>query len=124
MADEPATPATPIVAIAPNGYHAVNGHQFAKGNKGGPGNPNFARVHAIREEIFAACAEGNIGQIFRVLIDKALAGDKYAAQVVLDRLLGKPDQAHKIVAAIGTNALTPEQLGDIVLAARSSAPEL
>ena len=55
----------------------------------GPGNPWAARVHEHRQAVIAAVTPEEVQQVFRVLLDKALAGDVVAAKVLLDRLFGR-----------------------------------
>jgi hypothetical protein len=59
-----------------------NGH-FAKGNPGGPGRPRNAvsRAALTLDQIGADAAE----TILRNIVDKALAGDMRAAEMVLSR---------------------------------------
>ena len=63
--------------------------RFLPGNPGGPGNPLAARVHEHRQAVIAAVTPEEVQQVFRVLLDKALAGDVVAAKVLLDRLFGR-----------------------------------
>jgi len=60
----------------------ANGH-FAKGNPGGPGRPRNAvcRAAFTLDQIGADAAE----TILRNIVDKALAGDMRAAEMVLSR---------------------------------------
>jgi hypothetical protein len=57
--------------------------QFAKGNPGGPGRPRNAvsRAAITLDEIGADAAE----TILRTIVDKALAGDMRAAEMILSR---------------------------------------
>jgi hypothetical protein len=73
---DPSTPSNP-----PRVRHR-NGH-FAKGNPGGPGRPRNAvsRAAVTLDEIGADAAEA----IVRNIVDKALAGDMRAAEMVLSR---------------------------------------
>jgi hypothetical protein len=101
---------------APNGT-------FVVGNKGGPGGSQYAlRVAEFRAALVDAVTPDDVAGIIRKLVEKAKAGDNFAARELLDRLLGKPDQSHKIVAAIGTNAFTPEQVAEVILAGRLALP--
>jgi hypothetical protein len=65
--------------------------RFAKGNKGGPGNPFGPRFAALR---YAACdvvTPQNMRDILSALVLRALTGDVVAAKLVLAYALGKPD---------------------------------
>ena len=75
-----------------NGARAANG-QFAKGNKGGPGNPHAKRVARARTVIFDAVSEDDLRAIFSALIDRAKQGDLVAIRELLDRLVGRPATA-------------------------------
>ena len=64
--------------------------RFAKGNKGGPGNP-FGRHLAQRRQVVAeAVSEEDLRQILAVLVAKAKEGDVPAAKLVLQYAVGKP----------------------------------
>ena len=59
-----------------------NGY-FAKGNSGGPGRPrSIKRSALVLDELGAGVGE----QIFQVIVDKALAGDLRAAELLLSRV--------------------------------------
>lgn len=63
---------------------------FAKGNKGGPGNPNARKVALIRNQIIEAVSEDDLREIIQALIKKAKSGDMQATKEILTRLIGKP----------------------------------
>ena len=63
---------------------------FAKGNKGGPGNPYARKVALIRNQIIEAVSEDDLREIVQALIKKAKSGDIQAAKEILTRLIGKP----------------------------------
>ena len=58
--------------------------KFAKGNPGGPGRPRSAvsRSAVALDEMGAGIGE----QVFQVIVDKALAGDLRAAEILLSRV--------------------------------------
>jgi len=55
----------------------------------GPGNPLAARVAEYRQAAMDAVTVDEVRGVFRMLCDKALAGDVVAAKVLLDRLFGR-----------------------------------
>lgn len=60
----------------------ANGY-FAKGNPGGPGRPRSIKRSAVMlDELGAGVGE----QVFQVIVDKALAGDLRAAELLLSRV--------------------------------------
>lgn len=63
--------------------------RFLPGNPGGPGNPMAARVAEYRRAAMDAVGVDEVRGVFRMLCDKALAGDVVAAKVLLDRLFGR-----------------------------------
>ena len=63
---------------------------FAKGNKGGPGNPYARKVALIRNQIIEAVSEDDLREIIQALIKKAKSGDIQATKEILTRLIGKP----------------------------------
>ena len=63
---------------------------FAKGNKGGPGNPQAAKVAAYRKAIWDAVSIQDMQDVIRSMVTSAKAGDVAAAKVVLERCAGQP----------------------------------
>src|SRR5476651_457960 len=62
--------------------HDDNG-RFAKGNPGGPGRPrSIGRSAAALDQLGAGVGE----QVLQVIVDKALAGDLRAAELLLSRV--------------------------------------
>ncbi len=75
---------------SPNGANGRDASgRFAKGWKGGPGNPYVRHVAKIRSVLMSAVSDDDLVQMVRALVEKAKAGDVMAAREVLDRLLGK-----------------------------------
>src|SRR5437879_3639900 len=64
--------------------------RFARGNKGGPGNPFARQVAASRAALLASVTAEDLAAIVRALIDKAKGGDVAAAKLVFAYVLGKP----------------------------------
>lgn len=62
--------------------------RWLPGCKGGPGRPPV-NSHLHRQALLDAVKPEEIRQVFRTLLDKALAGDVGAARVLLDRLFGR-----------------------------------
>ena len=77
-----------------NGRDATG--RFAKGNPGGPGNPYNKRVAQLRSALISAVTEDDVRGIIQALVEKAKSGDVAAAKEVLDRTLGKPQEADLI----------------------------
>jgi hypothetical protein len=63
--------------------------RFAKGNKGGPGNPFFNRQKAYRTAILEAVTPEEVVAVMHTLIAKAQEGDVAAIKEVFDRTVGK-----------------------------------
>ena len=76
-------------ANGPNGGRDANG-RFAPGNKGGPGNPEAARVARIRSALLRAANLKDVRAIIKSLIEQAKGGDVAAAKLLFDRILGRP----------------------------------
>jgi hypothetical protein len=86
-----ARPAAPSI----NGDNGTPGSRnadgtFARGNKGGPGNPFHRRVCELRREFLAAVSPPDMRQLAARLLERALAGDNEAARLLLEHVLGKP----------------------------------
>jgi hypothetical protein len=62
--------------------------KFAKGNAGGPGNPNARRVGQIRQKLLAAVTDDALEQIMRTLVEQAKAGVGWAVALLLKYLIG------------------------------------
>lgn len=88
ISEKPASP-TPI---EPDAGRTATG-QFAKGNKGGPGNPYNRQVAAIRRALLDAVTLEEIHYLARGLMDRALEGNLAAAKLLLSYLIGKPGPA-------------------------------
>jgi uncharacterized protein with von Willebrand factor type A (vWA) domain len=67
----------------------ANGH-FAAGNRGGPGNPHSKRTAHIKRVLLDAVSDDDLREIIKSLIEQAKGGNTKAAELVLDRLIGKP----------------------------------
>ena len=77
--------------------NGVNGRdpagRFAPGNAGGPGNPHAKQVGALRSAMLRAISEEDMQEIVAKLVALARSGNVPAAKEVLDRCLGKVQEA-------------------------------
>lgn len=64
--------------------------RFAKGWKGGPGNPYASQVARWRQALYACVTDDDIRQVMRGLVDAAKGGQPWAIHELLNRLVGKP----------------------------------
>jgi hypothetical protein len=71
---------------------AKNG-RFAKGWKGGPGNPHAIRVNKLRSVLLREITTDRWRIVVDQLITKAERGDLDAIKMLMDRMLGKATQA-------------------------------
>jgi hypothetical protein len=67
----------------------ANGH-FAKGNKGGPGNPFARQVAALRQTLLNRATPKDFEEVADELIKKAKTGDVAAIKLLFQYTLGKP----------------------------------
>jgi hypothetical protein len=74
-----------------NGRQA-NG-RFAKGNRGGPGNPFARQTAALRRALCDAVTEDDIQAIARQLVTQAKLGHLAAIKLLFTYVLGKPTEA-------------------------------
>jgi hypothetical protein len=76
----------------PNGANGRGpGGRFAKGNGGGPGNPNAKRVAELRSTLFQAVTPADLKKVVAALLKKAKSGDVASIRELLQRLLGPPE---------------------------------
>lgn len=82
---------------SPNGSNGrlANG-RFARGNPGGPGNPDMKRAGEIRGMIRGFVTERDLQDIVRALVKQAKTGDLAAIRELLDRIAGKPAPAQDV----------------------------
>jgi hypothetical protein len=77
-----------------NGLDGRDGRgRFAAGNAGGPGNPYTKQTARLRAALLAAVTEEDIKAIVSKLIEQARGGNIPAAREVLDRTLGRSQEA-------------------------------
>lgn len=67
--------------------------KFAKGNKGGPGNPFNRQVAALRKALLDRVTAEDIEEVLAVLLIKAKSGDLAAIKLLLSYTIGKPGPA-------------------------------
>jgi len=67
----------------------ANGH-FAKGNKGGPGDPFARQVAALRQTLLNRATQKDFEEVADELIKKAKTGDVAAVKLLFQYTLGKP----------------------------------
>jgi hypothetical protein len=79
-------------ADAPKPEHESNG-RFARGNKGGPGNPFARRTAELRALFQDEMSDNDLRGLARAMIDRAKKGDVAAAKLTLHYALGKPAAA-------------------------------
>ena len=69
--------------------HLTTG-KFLPGNCANPnGNPLQRRIQMYRQAVLEATSKEQLLEVWAVLIEHALAGEKWAVQELLDRCLGK-----------------------------------
>lgn len=68
--------------------------KFAKGNRAGEGHstPSHTATQDFKKWFQGAVSKQDISDIATAMVTKARAGDAKAAQLVLDRCMGKPEQ--------------------------------
>ena len=76
----------------PTPDHDAKGH-FARGNKGGPGNPFARQVGQLRKRIVEALGTERFDRVLEAVIVKAEAGDIPAAKLLFQYALGQPAAA-------------------------------
>ena len=68
---------------------STNG-RFATGNTGGPGNPLAKRTSHIKRVLLDSVTDDDLRAIVKSLIEQAKDGNAKAAELILNRLIGKP----------------------------------
>jgi hypothetical protein len=64
--------------------------RFLPGNKGGPGNLYAQKVQKLKAAMLAAVTAGDVRAVIKAVLEKAKGGDLAAAELLFDRLLGRP----------------------------------
>src|SRR5437868_10522117 len=83
---------TDHAAQTPATGHEANG-RWAKGNRGGPGNPFARQVAALRKVILDRLTQEDLLAITEALLAKAKEGSVGAAKLLLAYAIGKPASA-------------------------------
>ncbi|MCH9023652.1 MAG: hypothetical protein IID32_12955, partial [Planctomycetes bacterium] len=76
-----------------------NTGRFAKGWKGGPGNPHARQVAEFRSAMLSAVTKEDLLAVIGSLVEKAKTGDVGATKLLLERLLG-PIEALDVLARL------------------------
>lgn len=72
------------------------GGRFTKGNPGGVGNPFAKQVGRLRSAMLKAVTEEDMRAIVAKLVESAKKGNVQAAKEIMNRCLGKPQEADLI----------------------------
>ena len=67
--------------------------RFTAGNKLAKGNPHAKRVAALRSALLDAVTEEDMRAVIAKLVEMAKGGDVHAIKELLNRTLGKPQEA-------------------------------
>jgi hypothetical protein len=78
--------------------------RFAKGNAGGPGNPNGRRTAELRTALLDAVTADDIRAIVGRLVAMARGGNLAAVAMLLDRVFGRPVAAVDLQADVHSMA--------------------
>lgn len=82
---------------SPNGaIGRAAGGRFAQGNPGGPGNPYARQIAELRASLLDGITPADMRAVAEALVAKARDGDVRAIKELLDRTLGKPQEADLI----------------------------
>ena len=84
----------PMLQPSPTGSNGRDGAgRFAPGNQVAKGNPHAKRVGALRTAMLDAVSEEDMRAIISKLVELAKAGSVQASREVLERCLGKVQEA-------------------------------
>jgi hypothetical protein len=79
---------------SPNGVNGRDSRgRFAKGNRGGTGNPFARRVARLRTLLLEIVSEDDLRGVLAKLVERARTGDVAAVRLVLNYLIGRPVDA-------------------------------
>src|SRR5437016_4155897 len=67
--------------------------RFAKGNRGGPGNPFARRLAMLRRTLLSHVSEDDVENAARRLTEEARKGDLAAIKILFAYVIGKPVEA-------------------------------
>jgi len=85
--------------------------RFAKGNRLGHGNPHAAQVARLRSALPTAVTEEDMRQVIARLVQLAKECDVRAVKELLDRTLGKPQEANLIERIEQLEELLQDRMG-------------
>jgi len=91
----------------PNGDGRDTSGRFTQGNRYGGGNPLAGQAAKLRAALFKAVKVGDVKQIIKAMVAKAVSGDTAAAKLVLSYTLGSPEIA-ELTERIGAIERTME----------------
>jgi hypothetical protein len=100
------------------------GGKFAKGNRGGPGNPFTRRVAQLRTLLLSLVTDELLSEVVAKIAEMAKGGDLAAARLLLQYSLGQPqkaldpddaeaDEVRRMKGEAGNAALIPLALGRV-----------
>jgi hypothetical protein len=84
--------------------------RFVKGNSGGPGNPQAAKVAKLRTAFLDAVTEEDVRDVLAALVAEARAGSVPAIREFLTRVMGQP-QAVDAIERLAELEAALERLG-------------
>ena len=86
--------------------------RFAKGNRGGPGNPYASRTARLRSVLLDNVTDDDFKAVVGKLVAMAKAGDLAAIRELLDRVLGKSKGTVELAQAEITEAELDREIED------------
>lgn len=84
--------------------------RFAAGNKIAKGNPQARKMARLRGALLRTVTIEDIQEIVTTLLKLAKEGDVQAAKIILERVLGKPDQSLDVMMTATTPVRSPEEI--------------
>ena len=92
-------------------------NRFAKGNKGGTGNPYMKRVMELRATLYKSLGGDDVHDIIKAMVELAKKGDVAAARLILGYACPAP-------ASIDTTGLLPSNTTIVATIPRNQAMQL
>lgn len=84
--------------------------KFAKGNKGGPGNPYMAKIDDYKKAMYASVSKKDIKNIIDSMIALAISGNVKAADFIFSYLGLKPKEQIQLNTTLEQTETNPETL--------------
>ena len=84
---------SPGLASSPGVAERDAGGKFARGNRGGPGNPFAREVNHLRRVAVSEMTDLDMRGLVRAMIELGKKGDRVAARLAFQYTLGKPAEA-------------------------------